>query len=459
MDHTSLYKFVLSLQNGNDTEKFQILKDAVLHYCFEQDRLHTDYLSTLALIPLYQILWYLSASDLARLSLTCKDLRHVCEDDVFWKKRAKAQVLACGFANSGFWGDGDLSQGPWQSGKNTIYTVDDGEKTMCDMNYFIERCLSVCHHLTWKWWYSNLRMALYGSDKADELTFMKVNKELSYALLDIDNTTTESERETLTTKDPNLINWLEFYREKYIRRLKDMQVSKRSQKIFTKKNIQFRFKVDFLEFDYLLCAQIGRWVMLVKEEHISQENYISHYHQYTTEQTVIVKKLTGYLIGIGFTWEGRGLVFSSYAKFIANFGKGKIKFDDGFEVDTEWLGKYKLDKYAGNIVLLDSAQDATFKINHPLVLKTQQCIVDFKCYPQQFFEEDQGYYCVSCHRARCYLREKKRKSELKPHMNYLWVYADSLISCACETKREKCKLRDAESIFEPVPFIAQGLHD
>lgn len=467
LDSESLRKIAISIQHTDNIDKFQILQNAVLQYCFEQDRLHTDYFSTLALIPLYHILSYLSALDLARLSQTCTSLKHVCEDDKLWKRKAKAQVLMYGLVNSVFWyntrfEDSPMSpadyydfanfdsdnfgsvyfgeRGPWKGGGNLMYTMD----------YFVEQCAKICPYLTWKWWYGKLIISFCGSEKADVLALRDVDAELKKDPTDLLQCL---KSKNSAENDKALLDWIRCYRAAYLYRRRSQTTSEGSERIFVGKNLRgdnmfnFLFKLDSFEsdseFDYLWCSQSTMLAVFMNTQRMNKNS--------PNQKKTIV---SGCLVGTGFTWVGIDLSFSTlgvitnFGKgnlgFITNFGKGKITFDDSFEVDTKHLDAYAPFMLGTHTCFMNTDMNITHALNHPLVLATLQCFDDFKCYPQQFFEEDNKFYCVSCYSAKCHLKSEKKEIEtINNDVSSIWIYhKDDQVRCACDSNKNKCKLRN-----------------
>lgn len=431
LDYSSLADFVECLEEQGPTSdfKYDILKQIVLCYCKQQDRLHADYFSTLTELPLYKILLCLPSSDLGNLSQTCKRLEFICKDDILWKPRLYGQLLTYYLIKSRdincdlWYGEG---QGVWSSRLEEIVNV----------------FQNVNPEFTWKWWYGKLRILFCGGDNSD-----------FYSHIDVENlvkhweegaTITEKfdydETEYLDNKRLEHISYYEIRRAKYPYKFVTVRHSA----------CTYRFLLDEKTKKYIeFSSGPNSYIVMVEKEYkpfeicIDPENFSP-----SRAREEDITTFDGMVIGPGFMCKGEYIKVRGDLERIVSFGCGTITWlHDGFSIPTFDLPELRFGQYTvnnlSNRLFLDTS--------HPKFWNCTTCtekLNDPKISPQWFTEYG---YCIPCGRAQCANNNFKDADDDAFSWNY--NAGEMAQRCRCLWGKSLCNLKNNTKTILDEPMM------
>lgn len=437
-EHVELWEFLKSVKllDCDEAEKYNLLEQNVEKYCSERDRKCADNLSALTELPLYEILHYLSATDLSRLSQTCTRMRDLCRDNVFWINRTKAQILAYELANDStfakhraFYYTDDKLYDLEGLGRWLMYPV------RC-IDFLIEKAIEICPEISWKWWYLKFRKVLYGNDDADSLA----------SLPDLDDILYEYDCRTGPLSDRWLGNRLMSFARQYRIPLKhrielsfDKNEKTERSMLYNKLNryphYLYKFSIDQCPGTSIMFSEQTEWIMIVTAE--------------SEVELDCSDVFDGTLIHGDFTWEGKYLSFDEEFRTILDFDSGCMTFKNcGLKVDCSPIKFLKMKQSGLNYYpiydLIDIEQFS--KIMHPAVLEKHECYNYSHYYPQQLIPCDDGeVYCLSCFYAECSITPVRRKTQYSPTHGFIWRYTfDDVVMCSCS--ESVCKIPEQKRI-------------
>lgn len=385
MNCVFLRNLITSLDETYDDPnvKYYFLKESLLSYCDFQEYVNSDRLTILTDLPLYRILHYLQASDLANLARTCRRFRDVCEDDVFWKDRTYAQLFTQLIATS-FVDEDECIKTRGDSRQCYLFW-----DTTIKLSLIVETLMGIYPLLTWKWWYGKLRTLFYGGDNSDNYDIDIYPILASYKKFEFNSNEGELQL---------LLSHLDIKRKEhsYFRSIK--KVNEKYARILNYDFAYLPVNADDPMSPYILfnVEDKDAYLIFVAKAYTKiDQTECDEVNDAIGDDGKIV--FNGILIGPGFVCTGRRIIISSTLRNTYSLGTSTISwFYDGFTMDVH------SENTASPFSICHLADIASIpEHSHPKIAKSETCINllnDKYLYPQWITSMG---YCRTCYAAGC----------------------------------------------------------
>lgn len=393
--------------------RYSILKNTIKNLAEYQEHSQINYINNVSDEILYNLISsYLPSSSIAILSMTCKHLYELCEDDRLWENKICAQILNWRLANIFLdYGEKSLVE---LSSHHYICVQHPGIWNAEDLNFnFVMDTVRQTYPLAgFKWWYSRFRKALFGDDETDYFPYLEKQELQHYA--------------KNTVEIPGKIHSMisasdqEFYRQRY----KKWYVGDDNSKSFKNSSCKLA-AVSFREEGslYKFFGLPGGLQIIFAA--CSQRVCIGTETESVPSSILIVN---GTVIGPDFTWKGLALTVDREFDDIFHFGTGLMTWGDGgdsFSLDTSFLSCFP-QSTCGHPITDTLDDEIRIKTTHPDVFSSGKCSSEI--YPQWFsynckYNSDQ--LCTTCSDAGC-------THFVAKHNKYRWYYTQSNFNLKCD---------------------------